>query len=336
VAVLLGARSYFNTKYLLNFNTNNHHMTFAFIFPGQGSQSVGMLNTIAHRPEVKAVIQEASDALGEDVAKLIAEGPAEALSLTTNTQPVMLTAGVAFYRAWLAEGGAVPAMMAGHSLGEYSALVAAGVIAFKDAVPLVRFRAEAMQTAVPVGTGGMAAILGLDDDIVKQVCDQASQASGQIVEAVNFNAPGQVVIAGSSDAVIKACELLKAAGAKRALPLPVSAPFHSSLLQPASEKLQNYLSSVVFNAPTISVVNNVDVEVLNDPVAIKDALVRQAAKPVRWHETINAMANQGITQVIECGPGKVLAGLAKRINDQVTGLAVFDEASLQEVLQDVK
>ena len=311
-------------------------MTFAFIFPGQGSQSVGMLNTIAHRPEVKAVIQEASDALGEDVAKLIAEGPAEALSLTTNTQPVMLTAGVAFYRAWLAEGGAVPAMMAGHSLGEYSALVAAGVIAFKDAVPLVRFRAEAMQTAVPVGTGGMAAILGLDDDIVKQVCDQASQASGQIVEAVNFNAPGQVVIAGSSDAVTKACELLKAAGAKRALPLPVSAPFHSSLLQPASEKLQNYLSSVVFNAPTISVVNNVDVEVLNDPVAIKDALVRQAAKPVRWHETINAMANQGITQVIECGPGKVLAGLAKRINDQVTGLAVFDEASLQEVLQDVK
>jgi len=336
VAVLLGARSYFNTKYLLNFNTNNHHMTFAFIFPGQGSQSVGMLNTIAHRPEVKAVIQEASDALGEDVAKLIAEGPAEALSLTTNTQPVMLTAGVAFYRAWLAEGGAVPAMMAGHSLGEYSALVAAGVIAFKDAVPLVRFRAEAMQTAVPVGTGGMAAILGLDDDIVKQVCDQASQASGQVVEAVNFNAPGQVVIAGSSDAVTKACELLKAAGAKRALPLPVSAPFHSSLLQPASEKLQNYLSSVVFNAPTISVVNNVDVEVLNDPVAIKDALVRQAAKPVRWHETINAMANQGITQVIECGPGKVLAGLAKRINDQVTGLAVFDEASLQEVLQGVK
>ena len=281
MAVLLGARSYFNTKYLLNFNTNNHHMTFAFIFPGQGSQSVGMLNTIAHRPEVKAVIQEASDALGEDVAKLIAEGPAEALSLTTNTQPVMLTAGVAFYRAWLAEGGAVPAMMAGHSLGEYSALVAAGVIAFKDAVPLVRFRAEAMQTAVPVGTGGMAAILGLDDDIVKQVCDQASQASGQVVEAVNFNAPGQVVIAGSSDAVTKACELLKAAGAKRALPLPVSAPFHSSLLQPASEKLQNYLSSVVFNAPTISVVNNVDVEVLNDPVAIKDALVRQAAKPVR-------------------------------------------------------
>ena len=248
----------------------------------------------------------------------------------------MLTAGVAFYRAWLAEGGAVPAMMAGHSLGEYSALVAAGVIAFKDAVPLVRFRAEAMQTAVPVGTGGMAAILGLDDEIVKQVCAQASQASGQIVEAVNFNAPGQVVIAGSSDAVTKACELLKAAGAKRALPLPVSAPFHSSLLQPASEKLESYLSSVVFNTPTISVVNNVDVQVLNDPAEIKDALVRQAAKPVRWHETINVMAKQGVTQVVECGPGKVLAGLAKRINDQVTGLAVFDETSLQEVLQGMK
>ena len=311
-------------------------MTFAFIFPGQGSQSVGMLNTIAHRAEVKAVLQEASDALNEDIAKLIAEGPAETLSLTTNTQPVMLTAGVAFYRAWLADGGTAPAMMAGHSLGEYSALVAAGVIAFEDAVPLVRFRAEAMQTAVPVGTGGMAAILGLDDEIVKRVCDEASKASGQIVEAVNFNAPGQVVIAGSSDAVTKACELLKAAGAKRVLPLPVSAPFHSSLLQPASEKLQDYLSSVVFNIPSISVLNNVDVQVLNDPTAIKDALVRQAAKPVRWHETINAMANHGVTQVIECGPGKVLAGLAKRINEQVTGSAVFDEASLQEVLQGVK
>jgi len=311
-------------------------MTFAFIFPGQGSQSVGMLNTIAHRPEVKALLQEASDALGEDVAQLIAEGPAPELSLTTNTQPVMLTAGVAFYRAWLAEGGSAPTIMAGHSLGEYSALVAAGVIAFKDAVPLVRFRAEAMQTAVPVGTGGMAAILGLDDEIVKQVCAEASKASGQIVEAVNFNAPGQVVIAGSSDAVTKACELLKAAGAKRALPLPVSAPFHSSLLQPASEKLQTYLSGVVFNTPSISVVNNVDVQVLNDPVAIKDALVRQAARPVRWHETINLMANQGITQVIECGPGKVLAGLAKRINDQVTGLPIFDEDSLQEALKSVK
>jgi [acyl-carrier-protein] S-malonyltransferase len=311
-------------------------MTFAFVFPGQGSQSVGMLNSIAQRPEVRTTLQEASDALGEDVAKLIAEGPAEALSLTTNTQPVMLTAAVAFYRAWLAAGGATPKVMAGHSLGEYSALVAAGVISFKDAVPLVRFRAEAMQTAVPVGTGGMAAILGLDDATVIKVCAEASAASGGVVEAVNFNAPGQVVIAGASDAVSKACELLKAAGAKRALPLPVSAPFHSSLLQPASEKLKGYLANIEFKAPTIAVINNVDVEILNDPVAIKDALVRQAAKPVRWQEAIQAMAAQGITQVVECGPGKVLAGLTKRINDQVTGVPVFDEASLNEVLASLK
>jgi [acyl-carrier-protein] S-malonyltransferase len=311
-------------------------MTFAFVFPGQGSQSVGMLNAISARPEVRATLQEASEALGEDVAKLIAEGPAEALSLTTNTQPVMLTAAVAFYRAWLAAGGSAPKVMAGHSLGEYSALVAAGVIAFKDAVPLVRFRAQAMQSAVPVGTGGMAAILGLDDATVIQVCAEASTTSGGVVEAVNFNAPGQVVIAGASDAVTKACELLKAAGAKRALPLPVSAPFHSSLLQPASEKLKSYLMNIEFKAPKIAVINNVDVEVLNDPAAIKDALVRQAAKPVRWQETIQAMAAQGITQVVECGPGKVLAGLTKRINDQVTGVPVFDEVSLNEVLATLK
>jgi len=295
-----------------------------------------MLNSVAQRPEVRETLQEASDALGEDVTKLIAEGPAEALSLTTNTQPVMLTAGVAFYRAWLAAGGAVPKVMAGHSLGEYSALVAAGVISFKDAVPLVRFRAQAMQSAVPVGTGGMAAILGLDDATVIKVCAEASAASGGVVEAVNFNAPGQVVIAGASDAVTKACELLKAAGAKRALPLPVSAPFHSSLLQPASEQLKGYLANIEFKAPTIAVINNVDVEILNDPVAIKDALVRQAAKPVRWQETIQAMAQQGVTQVVECGPGKVLAGLTKRINDQVSGIPVFDEASLNEALASVK
>jgi len=311
-------------------------MTFAFVFPGQGSQSVGMLNSIADRPEVNATLLEASEALSEDIAKLIAEGPAEVLSLTTNTQPVMLTAGVAFYRAWLAAGGPKPTVMAGHSLGEYSALVAAGVISFKDALPLVRFRAQAMQTAVPVGTGGMAAILGLDDATVIQVCAQATVASGGVVEAVNFNAPGQVVIAGSSDAVTKACELLKAAGAKRALPLPVSAPFHSSLLQPASEKLQTYLADIEFKVPTISVINNVDVEILNDPIAIKDALVRQAAKPVRWQETIQAMAKQGVTQVVECGPGKVLAGLTKRINDQVIGAPVFDDASLNAVLASLK
>jgi [acyl-carrier-protein] S-malonyltransferase len=311
-------------------------MTFAFVFPGQGSQSVGMLNTIANRPEVRVTLQEASEALGEDVAKLIAEGPAEALALTTNTQPVMLTAAIAFYRAWLAAGGAMPKVMAGHSLGEYSALVASGVISFKDAVPLVRFRAEAMQNAVPVGSGGMAAILGLDDATVIQVCTEASAASGGVVEAVNFNAPGQVVIAGASDAVMKACELLKVAGAKRALPLPVSAPFHSSLLQPASKKLQDYLVNIEFNAPIIPIINNVDVTILNDPIAIKDALVRQAAKPVRWQETIHAMAQQGVTQVVECGPGKVLAGLTKRNNEHVIGLPIFDEVSLNEALAAVK
>lgn len=311
-------------------------MTFAFVFPGQGSQSVGMLNSITDRPEVRATLEDASEALGEDVAKLISEGPAGALSLTTNTQPVMLTSAIAFYRAWLASGGAIPKVLAGHSLGEYSALVVAGVISFEDALPLVRFRAEAMQTAVPVGTGGMAAILGLDDAIVKTVCAEAAAASGGVVEAVNFNAPGQVVIAGGSDAVTKACELLKAAGAKRALPLPVSAPFHSSLLQPASEKLKAYLANIKFKVPTISVINNVDVEILNDPTAIKDALVRQAAKPVRWQETINMMAQQGITQVVECGPGKVLAGLTKRINDNVVGVPIFDEASLHEALAMVK
>ncbi len=311
-------------------------MTFAFVFPGQGSQSLGMLNTIADLPEVRATLQEASDALGEDIAKLIAEGPAEALALTTNTQPVMLTAGIAFYRAWLAAGGPLPAVMAGHSLGEYSALVAAGVIAFKDAVPLVRFRAQAMQNAVPVGSGGMAAILGLDDARVQDVCREASQVSGGVVEAVNFNAPGQVVIAGSTDAVTKACEMLKAAGAKRALPLPVSAPFHSSLLQPASEELKGYLEGIAFQAPSIPVINNVDVQILQDPIAIKDALVRQAAKPVRWQETVQLMAQQGVTRVVECGPGKVLAGLTKRINDQVQGVPVFDDASLKEVLASLK
>lgn len=311
-------------------------MTFAFVFPGQGSQSVGMLNTIAERPEVRATLEEASDALGEDLGKLIAEGPAEALSLTTNTQPVMLTAGVAFYRAWLAAGGPKPSVMAGHSLGEYSALVASNVLAFKDAVPLVRFRAQAMQSAVPVGTGGMAAILGLDDAKVVEVCFEASAASGAVVEAVNFNAPGQVVIAGANDAVSKACELLKAAGAKRALPLPVSAPFHSSLLQPASEQLQAYFENIAFHAPEIPVINNVDVTILTAPSDIKQSLVRQAAKPVRWQEIIQAMAAQGITQVYECGPGKVLAGLTKRIHDGVQGTPIFDDTSLNEALAAAK
>ena len=309
-------------------------MTFAFVFPGQGSQSVGMLNAFADHPAVVATLAEASDALGQDIGKLIAEGPAEDLNLTTNTQPVMLTAAVAVYRAWQAAGGPTPTVVAGHSLGEYSALVAAGAIAFKDAVPLVRFRAKAMQEAVPVGEGGMAAILGLSDDDVRAACAEASGAG--VVEAVNFNAPAQVVIAGARAAVEKACEIAKAKGAKRALPLPVSAPFHSSLLKPASDRLREYLANVTVNAPVIPVINNVDVAVVSDPAAIKDALVRQAASPVRWVETVQKMKADGITRVVECGPGKVLAGLVKRIDGEIVGDAIFDPASLEAVLGQLK
>ena len=309
-------------------------MTFAFVFPGQGSQSVGMLNAFADHPAVVATLAEASDALGQDIGKLIAEGPAEDLNLTTNTQPVMLTAAVAVYRAWQAAGGPTPTVVAGHSLGEYSALVAAGAIAFKDAVPLVRFRAKAMQEAVPVGEGGMAAILGLSDDDVRAACAEASVAG--VVEAVNFNAPAQVVIAGAKAAVEKACEIAKAKGAKRALPLPVSAPFHSSLLKPASDRLREYLANVTVNAPVIPVINNVDVAVVNDPATIKDALVRQAASPVRWVETVQKMKADGVTRVVECGPGKVLAGLVKRIDGEIVGDAIFDPASLEAVLGQLK
>jgi len=306
-------------------------MKFAFVFPGQGSQSVGMLNAFADHALVRETVQEASDALNQDLGKLIAEGPAEDLNLTTNTQPVMLTAAYAIYRAWQQAGGPVPAIVAGHSLGEYTALVAAGALAFRDAVPLVRFRAQAMQTAVPVGVGGMAAILGLDDDAVRAVCAEASAAG--VVEAVNFNAPAQVVIAGHKAAVEKACEVAKAKGAKRALPLPVSAPFHSSLLKPASDQLREYLASVDVQVPSIPVINNIDVAVVNEPAGIKDALVRQAAGPVRWVECVQAMAAQGVTHVIECGPGKVLAGLTKRIDGNLAGASLFDPASLEETLK---
>jgi [acyl-carrier-protein] S-malonyltransferase len=306
-------------------------MKFAFVFPGQGSQSVGMLNAFADHAIVRETVQEASDALSQDLGKLIAEGPAEDLNLTTNTQPVMLTAAYAIYRAWQQAGGPAPAIVAGHSLGEYTALVAAGAIAFRDAVPLVRFRAQAMQTAVPVGEGGMAAILGLDDDTVRAVCAEASVAG--VVEAVNFNAPAQVVIAGHKAAVEKACEVAKAKGAKRALPLPVSAPFHSSLLKPASDQLREYLASVDVKVPSIPVINNVDVAIVNEPAQIKDALVRQAAGAVRWVESVQAMAAQGVTHVVECGPGKVLAGLTKRIDGNLVGASVFDPASLEETLK---
>jgi len=282
-------------------------MTIAFVFPGQGSQAIGMLNGFSGNPVVAETIAEASDALGFDLGKLIAEGPKEQLDLTTNTQPVMLASAVAFYRAWIAAGGAVTALVAGHSLGEYSALVAAGVIAFRDAVPMVRFRAQAMQEAVPVGQGGMAAILGLSDDDVRAACADAAQS--EIVEPVNFNAPAQVVIAGHKAAVERACELAKAKGAKRALPLPVSAPFHSSLLKPASDRLAIALADITVVTPGIPVSNNVDVAIETDPAKIKDALVRQAAKPVRWVEIIQKMASMGVATAAECGPGKGLAGL---------------------------
>lgn len=305
-------------------------MKIAFVFPGQGSQSVGMLDAWAGNAAVSAVIERAGQALSQDLAGLIAQGPAEQLNLTTNTQPVMLAADVAIHAAWVAAGGAQPAVMAGHSLGEYAALTAAGVLSLEDAVRLVRIRADAMQSAVPVGTGAMAAILGLDDATVVAACQQAAQ--GEVVEAVNFNAPAQVVIAGAKAAVERACEAAKVAGAKRALLLPVSAPFHSSLLEPAARVLQTALAGVEFKTPQVSVINNVDVAVQTGADAIRDALVRQAWHPVRWVETIQAMKAQGVTHVIECGPGKVLSGLVKRIDADLTALSITDPASLDAAL----
>ena len=308
---------------------------FAFVFPGQGSQSVGMLDGWGAHPAVAEALLEASDALNEDLAKLVREGPKEALGLTTNTQPVMLVAGVAAYRAWRAEGGAAPAVVAGHSLGEYSALVASGVLTLAQAAPLVRFRAQAMQDAVPVGTGAMAAILGLDARHVIEGCAQAARSFGtnadEVVEAVNFNDPAQTVIAGSKAAVEKACEVLKAHGAKRALLLPVSAPFHSSLMKPAAEKLREKLAATPFAAPQIPVINNVEARVETDPDRIRGALYEQAFGPVRWVECVRAIKASGVSLVIECGPGKVLAGLCKRIDAELTGAALYDPATLAEV-----
>lgn len=309
-------------------------MKLALVFPGQGSQAVAMMQPFASTQVVIDTFAEASDALNQDLWKLVAEGPVEQLSATVNTQPVMLTAGVALYRAWQAAGGPVPSMLAGHSLGEYSALVAAGVIAFKDAVPLVRFRAQAMQEAVPMGTGAMAAILGLDDDAVRAACVESAQ--GEVVEAVNFNAPSQVVIAGNKAAVERGAAACKARGAKRALMLPVSAPFHSSLLKPAADRLADYMKNVSFAVPTIPVVNNVDVAVVNDPAAIKAALARQACSPVRWVEVIKHLAGAGVTHVAECGPGKVLAGMTTRIDKSLLGFAIIDPASLAQTLEALK
>lgn len=307
---------------------------FAIVFPGQGSQSVGMLDAWGDHPIVRQALAEASEALGQDVGRLIHEGPKEALALTENTQPVMLVAGVAAYRVWVAETGRLPAALAGHSLGEYSALVAAGVLTLGQAAPLVRFRAQAMQEAVPVGTGAMAAILGMPAAGVIEGCAEVARSFGagshEVVEAVNFNDPAQTVIAGSKAAVDKACEVLKAKGAKRALPLPVSAPFHSSLMKPAADKLRTRLADTVFAAPQIPVVNNIHVAVETDAERIRDALYEQAFGPVRWVECVQALQARGLGTVIECGPGKVLAGLTKRIDASLVGLPVYDPASLAE------
>ncbi|MBX3606799.1 MAG: ACP S-malonyltransferase [Piscinibacter sp.] len=304
--------------------------TFAFVFPGQGSQAVGMLDAWGDHPEVRKTLAEASDALGADLGALIHAGPKEQLDLTTNTQPVMLTAAIACHRAWLAETGLQPAVVAGHSLGEYSALVAAGSLRLADALPLVRLRAQAMQDAVPVGAGAMAAILGLDAEVVREVCAEVAASAGEPVEAANYNDPKQTVIAGTKAAVDKACEALKARGAKRALPLAVSAPFHSSLMKPAAERLKSALAEVTLAAPTIPVINNIDVAVQQEPAAIKEALYRQAFGPVRWVETVQAIRARGATHLFECGPGKVLAGLARRIDAELTVGNVLDPATLAE------
>jgi len=303
-------------------------MSIAFVFPGQGSQQIGMMDGFAAHPVVRETFAEASAALGDDLWQLVERGPAETLNLTRNTQPVMLTAGVAVWRAWQAAGGAAPSYLAGHSLGEYTALVASGAIAFRDAVPLVRFRAEAMQEAVPAGAGAMAAVIGGDEAAIAEACREAAQ--GEIVEAVNFNGPGQIVIAGNKGAVERAMAAAKARGAKRAMLLPVSAPFHSSLLAPAAARLAERLAHVDVAAPAIPVVHNVDVTLHATPGEIRAALARQAASPVRWTETVQWLAAHGVTSIVECGPGKVLAGLARRIDDTLTAYALTDGTALAD------
>lgn len=304
---------------------------FAFVFPGQGSQTVGMLTELAASyPLVEETFREASDALGYDLWQLVSQGPAEELNKTWQTQPALLAASVAIYRIWQQQGGEQPRLMAGHSLGEYSALVCAGVINFADAVKLVELRGKLMQEAVPEGTGAMQAIIGLDDAAIRKACEESAQ--GQVVSPVNFNSPGQVVIAGNKDAVERAGAACKAAGAKRALPLPVSVPSHCALMKPAADKLAVALESIIFNAPAVPVINNVDVKAETDAAAIRHALVRQLYSPVRWTESVEAMAAQGVTQLLEMGPGKVLTGLTKRIVDSLTAAAVNDTASLSAAL----
>ena len=308
---------------------------FAFVFPGQGSQSVGMLDAWGADPVVALTVQEASDALNQDIGALIHDGPKEALALTTNTQPVMLVAGVAAYRAWMARTGVSPAAVAGHSLGEYAALVASGVLTMAQAAPLVRLRARAMQEAVPVGQGAMAAVLGLPSDKVVQLCQEVTSSfagsADESVEAANFNDPLQTVISGSKGAVDRACEALKAAGARRALLLPVSAPFHSRLMRPAADRLREALDDLDLQSPQIALINNVDVAIEVDADRIRDALFRQSFGPVRWVECVLALKARGIVHLVECGPGKVLAGLTGRIDTAMTGLSVQDPASLASV-----
>ena len=314
--------------------------TFAFVFPGQGSQSVGMLDAWNDHPVVEATLEEASEALGQDLGQLIHEGPKETLALTTNTQPVMLVAAVAAYRVWMAEGGARPSFVAGHSLGEYSALVASEVLSLSQAVPLVRLRAQAMQEAVAVGAGAMAAVLGLQAAQVVAICAQAQSEfapdSGEVVQAANFNDPGQTVISGSQQAVEKACELLKAAGAKRTLLLPVSAPFHCAMMEPAAQRLRSPLADLSLGAPQIPVINNIDVAQETDPARIRDALFRQAFGPVRWVETIQRMQQLGVSHVVECGPGKVLSGMVKRISPDLQSHALYDPVTLTETFAFLK
>jgi [acyl-carrier-protein] S-malonyltransferase len=304
-------------------------MKLAMVFPGQGSQALGMIRGYAGLPAIEETLAQAREALGAEFTRLLDEGPAEKLNLTVNTQPAMVTAGIAAFRAWKALGGPAPEMVAGHSLGEYSALVAAEALQFRDCLPLVRFRAQSMQEAVPEGQGAMAAILMLEDAQVRAACAEA----GGAVQAVNFNAPGQVVIAGEKAAVERAMEACKAKGAKRVMLLPVSAPFHSTLMRPAAEKLKGYLEKVSLAAPRVALVNNVDVAIESDPARIRDALVRQAASPVRWVETVRRMVDSGVTHIVECGPGKVLAGMVKRIAPGVKALAAADRASLEEALK---
>ncbi|MES2564505.1 MAG: ACP S-malonyltransferase [Pseudomonadota bacterium] len=303
----------------------------ALVFPGQGSQAIGMMQPFSESRAVREVFAEASDVLGEDLWELVTQGPVEALNATVNTQPLMLTAGYATYRAWREAGGAEPTVVAGHSLGEYTALVVAGVLTFSDALPLVRFRAQAMQEAVPIGTGAMAAVIGLDDEAVRVVCTQAGQ--GEVVEAVNFNAPNQVVIAGHKAAVERGAAAAKAAGARLAVMLPVSAPFHSSLLEPAARRLAECMSAVSFNQPRIPIVNNVDVAVVTEPQAIRSALARQACSPVRWVEVVRAIAARAVSDVIECGPGKVLGGLTRRIAPGIRSYTLTDPQSLALALE---